>query len=109
MSVIQRVNFQLTEGMARGSVYDTDDIQIMRIRLLANEALPHHNSNANVLLVPLMGRIRLVTTAGDETIGVGEALSVPYQTPMDVSNAGDDIAIFLVLKTPHPKTFTPSA
>ena len=105
MSGVQRVDFQLREGADRGCVYETDDIQIMRIRLAANEALPHHNSNANVLLVPLAGRIQLSTEDGVEAIGVGESLSLLYDTPMDVSNAGVENAVFLVLKTPHPKTF----
>ncbi len=105
MTNIQRVDFQLTGGSDRGCVYETDDIQIMRIRLAPNEALPHHNSNANVLLVPLAGTIQLTTESGNEVAGVGESLSLSYDTPMDVSNPGEDTAIFLVLKTPHPKTF----
>ncbi len=105
MTGIKNVNFHLNDDVERGCFYETDDIQIMRIRLSANEALPHHKSNANVLLTPLTGTIRLVTADGNETAGVGEALSVPYNTPMDVTNAGDDVAVFLVIKTPHPKTF----
>jgi len=105
VSNVRRVDFQMREGSDRGCVYETDDIQIMRIRLAANEVLPHHNSNANVLLVPLDGRIQLATEGGAEVVGVGESLSVPYDSPMDVSNAGNDTAVFLVLKTPHPKTF----
>jgi quercetin dioxygenase-like cupin family protein len=105
MTGVRLVDFQMAEGPDRGCVYETDDIQVMRIRLAAREALPHHNSNSNVLLVPLAGRIQLSTQDGDEVIGVGESLSLPYDTPMDVSNSGDDTAVFLVLKTPHPKTF----
>ena len=105
MSDIKRVDFHLTDGMPRGSVYETADIQIMRIRLSENESVPHHNSNTNVLLVPLAGSIQLATVEGHEVIGVGEALSVPYNTPMDVKNAGNEMAIFLVLKTPHPNKY----
>lgn len=105
MTDIQRVDFQLTDGMARGCVYETDDIQIMRIRLLKGEAVPHHNSNANVLLMPILGTVRLKTEDRDEVVSVGQALKVPYNIPMDVSNAGDDMAVILVLKTPHPKSF----
>lgn len=105
MSVVQRVNFQMTDGMARGCVHETDHLQVMRIRLAKGEALPHHRSNAYVLLVPLTGTIRLETPVGGDVIGLGDALSVPYDTPMDVSNAGEDTAVFLVVKSPHPKTF----
>lgn len=105
MSSIQHVDFKMTEGMARGCVHETEHLQVMRIRLAAGEALPHHRSNANVLLVPLDGVIRLETPDGGGVIGLGEALSVPYDMPMDVSNAGEDTAVFLVVKTPHPRTF----
>lgn len=105
LSGVQHVNMHLTEGMARGCVHETDHLQVMRIRLAPGEALPHHRSNAQVLLVPLGGTISLETPVGGGTIGVGEALSLPYDTPMDVSNAGEDTAVFLVIKTPHPKTF----
>lgn len=105
MNSVQPVDLQLAGGVARGCVYETEDVQVMRIRLAAGEALPHHRSNAEVLLVPLVGSIRLETPAGGGVADLGDALSVPYDTPMDVTNAGEDTTVFLVVKTPHPKTF----
>lgn len=105
MDSVQPVDLQLAGGIARGCVHETDHLQVMQIRLAAGEALPHHRSNAEVLLVPLVGTIWLATPVGSGVASLGDALSVPYDTPMDVTNAGEDTAIFLVVKTPHPKTF----
>jgi len=107
MADLQRVDLQLESGAERTSVWETDHIQIMRARLAPGGALPHHRSNANVVLVPMSGTLQLTLDGHTEVFGVGEALSVPYDTPMDVSNAGDDEAVFIILKTPHPKAFSP--
>ena len=104
MADIRRVNLELWEGNDRGCAFETEHLQIMRIRLAAGEAVPHHNANSEVLLVPLAGTIRFESGETSETFGVGEALSVDYGTPMDVSNPGPERAAFLVVKAPHPKS-----
>ncbi len=103
MSDSKRVDLQLSTGKDRTSIYETDDIQIMRVRLAPGEALPTHNSNSNVLLVPVEGAVNLKTPECDETFAPGEAFSVPYDIQMDVSNASDSQTTFLVLKTQHPR------
>ncbi len=103
MADLQRVDLQLASGPERTSVWETDHIQIMRARLAPGGALPPHRSNSNVLLVPMSGTLQLSLDGRTEVFGVGEALGVPYDTQMDVSNAGDDEAVFIILKTPHPK------
>ncbi len=107
MPGVKPIDLQLTSGPDRASVWATDHIQIMRVRLAAGEALPHHKANAHVVLIPLQGRLRLEVPDQLLELEPGQAAAVPYNTPMDVSNAGDDQLIFLVLKTPHPKTFLP--
>jgi quercetin dioxygenase-like cupin family protein len=102
---LQLVDLHLEDEADRTCVYETDDIQIMRIRLKEGQSLPTHNANSNVLLVPLHGVVT-VTTDGEEVAAeTGEAVSVSYGTPMDVSNQSSAALAFLVLKTPHPKTF----
>lgn len=102
---VEKVDLQIASGASRGCVFETDHLQVMRIRLEKGESVPHHRSNAQVLLVPLGGTIRLDTPEGGGEIGIGESLSVPYDIEMDITNAGEDTAVFLVIKTPHPKTF----
>lgn len=97
------VDLMLEAGPDRAPVYETDDIQIMRIRLQPGDAVPYHKANSNVLLVPLSGRLRFEEESGEaHEVAPGEGLSVAFETPMLVSNAGDELLTFLVLKTPHP-------
>lgn len=100
---IEEIDLQLSAGPDRLGAWEADEIQIMRVRLKPDEALPHHKSNSEVVLLPLEGQVRVETPDADETVQVGHALSVPYETPMDVSNAGEDVVKFLVIKTPHPR------
>lgn len=106
MPTVQPVDLLFTEGPDRTGVFESDPLQIMRVRLAPGEALPTHNANSNAVLVPMLGILRLQTPDADETFGVGQAVSVPGGTQMDVSNAGSEPALFLVLKAPHPKHFT---
>lgn len=105
MPDVERINLHFADEADRMCAWETDNLQIMRIRMAVGEALPHHNSNSNAVLLPVAGTVKLVTPAGPEVFGVGEAMLVPYDTPMDVSNAGDEPALLLVLKAPHPKSF----
>lgn len=107
MGAPNRIDLQLDSGPDKGSVYDTEPIQIMRIRLEPGEALPFHKANSNVLLVPLSGTLQFEEESGEEhQVEHGEALEVECMTPMLVSNAGDSLLTFLVLKTPHPKVIS---
>ena len=106
---VKIIDLKLTDGPDRTSVWDSDHIQIMRVRLAPGEALPHHNANAHVILLPLRGRLGLQVPDQSIELEPGRAAAVPYDTPMDVSNAGDEPLVFLVLKTPHPKTFLRSS
>jgi len=105
MATLQLVNLHLGDEADRQSVYETDDIQIMRIRLSGGHSLPTHNANSNVLIVPLHGVVTVQTGEEEVTAEPGEAISVPYDTKMDVSNRSMAASAFLVLKTPHPKSF----
>ena len=75
----------------------------MRVRLQYGEALPRHNSNSNVLLLPLEGAVRVETPGASDVARAGEAVSVRFDTQMDVSNGGECPLTFLVIKTPHPR------
>lgn len=105
MPTLQLVNLHLGDEADRQAVYETDDLQIMRVRLSGGHALPTHNANADVLIVPLHGVVSVQTDGEEVTAEPGEAISVPYDTRMDVSNRSMAASAFLVLKTPHPKRF----
>lgn len=100
---VEHIDLALATANDRLSVWATDDVQIMRVRLAPGEALPHHEANSNVVLLPLHGKLRVDVPHQSEGAGAGKALSVPFGTPMDVMNDGEDVLTFLVLKTPHPR------
>ncbi len=107
MGAPKKIDLQLDSGPDRGSVYDTDPIQIMRIRLEPGEALPFHKANSNVLLLPLTGTLEFEEESGTtHRLEYGDALEVEHMAPMRVSNGGEDLLTFLVLKTPHPKVMS---
>jgi len=81
-------------------VWQGEGVQIMRVRLAPGEALPPHNANANVVLLPLAGRLRFSNDEAQYEWGVGEGLAVAYDTPMNVLNIADEETVFLVIKTP---------
>lgn len=103
--MLKLVDLHLGDEDDRQAVYETDDIQIMRIRLHGGKSLPTHDANANVLIVPLHGVVTVQAGDEDKTAEPGEAISVPYGTTMNVSNQSMAASSFLVLKTPHPKSF----
>ena len=104
MPELQLVDLHLFNGEDRTCVWQTEHLQIMRVQLAVGEALPHHNANSDVLLTPVVGAIRLVCGETDVVFGPGQAMSVPFGTPMDVSNGGEEPAVMLLIKAPHPKT-----
>ncbi len=105
MPELQRVDLHLTDAAERMCAWETEHLQVMRMRLGVGDSLPPHNANSDVLLLPLAGTIAFAGEGRTETFGVGEALSVPFGTPMNVSNGGEVPALLLVLKAPHPKNY----
>lgn len=103
MSNLQPVDLQLSDGEDRAGVYATDDLEVRRVRLAPGEALPPHHANSHVLLVPLAGTIAVAAGAEQLSARLGGAISVAFQTRMEVSNQGAGPCVFLVLKTPHPR------
>lgn len=100
MRSVQVVDLQCQTGDSRTCVWQGEGVQIMRVRLAPGEALPPHNANANVVLLPLAGRLRFSNDEAQYEWGVGEGLAVAYDTPMNVLNIADEETVFLVIKTP---------
>jgi quercetin dioxygenase-like cupin family protein len=100
MSRVQRVDLQLTTGEDRTCVWAGDVARVMRVRLQPGESLPPHDAGADLVLIPLAGRLRFANEEGEQVWGVGEGLAVACGTPMDIGNAGDEPAVFIVVRTP---------
>jgi quercetin dioxygenase-like cupin family protein len=103
MEKLALVNLHFGDEAERQAVYESDDLQVMRIRLNGNGELPRHAANSNVLIVPMHGVVTVETAAGEVTAKVGEAIPVAVGTEMLVANRSMAATLILVLKTPHPR------
>jgi quercetin dioxygenase-like cupin family protein len=102
MTAVQELDLQLTDGEDRQCVWETEEIRVMRVRLAGKGALPRHDSDANVLMLPVTGALNVVTPDGEHALVPGQALALPRGTDMQVSNPADEGNVFLVIKTPRP-------
>ena len=90
------------EGMGNRKVTDEKYVQIMQIALKPNQNVPQHKANSNVNLLVLKGIISINLDGIDHHIEKGDLLPVKFQTTMNIKNAGQEDATFLVIKTPNP-------
>ena len=99
MPDVQLVDLQLNDGDDRACVWETPAVRVMRVRLAPGGALPRHAASADVLIVPLTGRVKIETPALTQIAGPGEAISIPIGTEMTVGDAADDAPRFLVIRS----------
>lgn len=83
-------------------IADVPETQINLVTLPPGHALPAHNANSNVRLLPLKGEITVTLEGAKNTLGMHEIASVALGTPMLIANESTSHAAFLVIKTPNP-------
>lgn len=99
---------QLDEMMEFGDQFvmkrlaDVPEAQINLVTLPPGQALPAHNANSNVRLLPLTGEITVTLNGEQDVIRAHEMVSAAFGTPMRIVNGSDHDAAFLVIKTPNP-------
>jgi len=81
------------------------EIMINHFMFGKNEGLPVHNSNSNIYMIILRGKLSLSLNEDDNTHCAGEILTIPYGVKMHVRNENEDILEMFVLKAPHPEYF----
>jgi len=81
---------------------DIPEAQINLVTLPPGQALPAHNANSNVRLLPLAGAIVLTASGERIPLAVHEMIAFDFGTPMQIANEGRTHAAFLVIKTPNP-------
>ena len=84
---------------------DVPEAQINLVCLGAHQALPAHNTNSNVRLLVLQGKLSLTVSEETESLVLHEMVAIPFDTPMQIRNDSDSNAAFLVIKTPNPSQF----
>ena len=85
-------------------ILDDDVVMINHIILNTGEAMPQHDSNSNVYMTVIRGRLSI--GLDDQEIHEYEAgtlLKIPFQTKMNVKNLHSETLELIVVKAPAPK------
>lgn len=90
------------DRMGRRELVHEKELLLMQIALLPGQAVPAHKANSNVHLLLLAGQLEVDLAGQIHRLKTGDLLPVAYDTPMQIRNAADENATFLVLKTPSP-------
>lgn len=85
---------------------DDDPVNINHIVLPKGERVPDHRANSYVHMIVVRGTVTL--ELGEQEAHHyprGNVINIPYDTPMKVSNQGDEVCEFFVVKTPSPRIY----
>lgn len=102
-------SYTITEEKAIEKIIQNEYVNINHVVLRKGESLPQHEANSHVNLIVTRGDITLAL--GDQeahAYPAGSIVSAPYGTPMNVSNQGDEVLEFFIVKAPGPESFTKS-
>lgn len=103
-NIFQDTPYQ-SERMGRRELVNEKDLLLMQIGLQPGQHVPAHKANSNVHLLVEQGSLHVDLSGQPYQLKTGDLLPVAYGTPMQISNSGNENAMFLVLKTPNPAEF----
>ncbi len=101
MNVLENIPFS-DDGLGKRKLVDEKDFLVMQIALRPGQSVPKHDANSNVHLLVLEGTVKVDLAGTLNVLKKGDLVPVVYRTPMQITNASDKDASFLVLKTPNP-------
>jgi quercetin dioxygenase-like cupin family protein len=101
MNVLENIPYD-QEVFGRRKVIDEPGLLMMQVALTPGQSIPRHDTNGDVHLLVIKGRLK-VSHGNDETEAPeGAILRLPHGTSMCVHNASEENASFLVMKAPNP-------
>ncbi len=81
-----------------------DNIHLMHMVLNNGEALPEHNTNANIYMIVAKGTLSISLDGGEKRIyPAGKVLNIPEGIKMDAKNLHGGVLELFVVKAPAPK------
>lgn len=95
--------FSTGDEKAIEKVLFDENIHYIHLVFNKNEGLPEHNSNSNVYMTILRGKLTI--GLDDNVANVyerGTMLKIPNNTKMDVSNKHDETLEIIIVKAPAP-------
>lgn len=80
-----------------------ENLHYLHMVLGAGESLPVHDTNGNVYMTVVRGRLSIALgTQEAHEYEAGTLLKIPGRTRMDVQNAGETALELIVVKAPAP-------
>jgi len=80
------------------------NVHLMHMVLPKCDALPEHNTNANVYMTVVRGTLTLALDGGEANVyAAGHVLNIPEGIKMNAKNLHDGTLELLVVKAPAPK------
>ena len=101
--MIEKV-FQLTNDKTIDKVIFDENVHYIHMVFNKDEGLPEHNSNSNVYMTVVKGRLSI--GLDDQPIHeypLGTLLKIPVNTRMNVKNLHTETLELIVVKAPAPK------
>jgi quercetin dioxygenase-like cupin family protein len=101
MNVLENIPYD-EAVFGRRKVVDEENLLMMQIALKPGQSIPRHDTNGNVHILVIKGRVK-VSHGNEETEAPeGAVLRLDHGTSMCVHNASPENASFLVMKAPNP-------
>ena len=96
-------NIPYTDGeMGKRPLVNENHLLVMQVALKPGQQVPQHNTNSNVHLLIIEGRIIVTMDGGETAANRGDFLPVASQALMSIRNDSKENASFLILKSPNP-------
>lgn len=98
--------YHLTQGNEKAveKLIMDDNVHYLHMVFNKDEGLPEHDSNSNVYMTVLRGKLSIGLNDQDvHGYEQGSLLKIPFKTKMNVKNLHCDTLELIVVKAPAPK------
>ena len=100
-------SYALTDEKSIEKIIQSEYVNINHVVLGKGEALPIHEANSHANLIVIRGAVTLALDDQEpHAYPAGSIVSAPYGTRMNVSNQGEAVLEFFIVKAPGPEYFT---
>lgn len=99
-------NFKNSEEKLIEKILDDDVVMINHMILNQEEALPEHDSNSNVYMMVIQGKVTLqLSETPAKEYKQGSIINIPAEVKMNVSNKQKEQLEIFVIKAPSPRLY----
>ena len=99
--------FQQASDKLIEKLIDDENLAINHIVLAQGDYVPEHFSNSNVYLLIIRGTMTLqLQNQEKHYYQAGTIINLPYHIKMNISNEGEELLEFFVVKAPNPRYFS---